>query len=164
MIFSLYLASNNATQSPTTTNCSWLVNWEDLFRIVPKEYQKCRVKYHFVSQTYESSSGISATSRTGYLQANFVSQSQGGVGTGGVILGLISPQAIIQYSTANGVLDYQLIKYDCSTLATKGVEITRPVGTGQFNLQLMTYSSSTPSSSGYDQEYSILLEFDFDEE
>lgn len=164
MIFSLYLASNNAIQSSTTTNCSWLVNWDNLFRGLPSQYQKCRVKYHFVSQTYEGTTGISSESRTGYLQSNFVSQSQLTGITGGVILGLISPQSIVQYSSVAGTPNYLLIKYDCSTLATKGVEITRPVGTNTFNLQLFTYATSTPSSSSYDQEYSILLEFDFDEE
>lgn len=165
-VFSLYLASNNATQNTTTTNCSWQINWDNLFRTLPPEYQKCRVKYHFVSQTYETTIGTSSESRTGYLQSNFVSQSQiSSNGVAGVILGLVSPQSIVQYSsTTAGTLNYQLIKFDCSTLLTKGIEITRPSGVSDFNLKIMTYATNTPSSSGYDQEYSILLEFDFDEE
>lgn len=164
-VFSLYLASNNATQNTTSTNCSWQINWDNLFRTLPSEYQKCRVKYHFVSQTYETTTGISTESRTGYLQSNFVSQSQiSSNGVAGVILGLLTPEPIVQYSSVVDTTNYRLLKFDVSTLLTKGIEITRPSGVSDFNLKIMTYSSSSPTSSAYDQDYCILLEFDFDEE
>jgi hypothetical protein len=174
-VYNLYLATQGATQSPYTSNATWRINWEDIFASLPKteEYKKCLCKFWLQSTTLEATASLEYASRAGFLVANFQSLTQRtSIGTnqfGGTVLGQIAPLPIVQYSTSAtaGSTTYQYVRYDCGTLQTKGVEIIRPTGLADLNIQLYAYpnSASNPAvQSTYDGDYTLMLEFYFEEE
>lgn len=177
MIYQLFLPSQYGTQiGGLTSNMKYLINWDELFRGENYNYKKCRVRYEFVSTTLQNQETTTGSNweyyaRTGYLVANFTGSNQGCVlgknNLGGCVLGTIVPSAPNWPDTAGGVYTYKWISYNNSTLKNRGVEINTPMGTGDLNLQLYCWFSTGathPSLMTYDQDYEIILEFEFDED
>lgn len=179
MIYQLFLPSQYGTQvGGVTSNMRFQVNWDDLFQRKNLEYKTCRVRFHFQSTTLQSTIGPAASgtweyyARTGYLAANFSGAKQATVmpvpRTGrdlyGVSLGIISPNTIMSYTADGSAANVSSwISYQNSTLQTKGVEISTPTGTGDLNLQLYCWYSTTatsPTLMTYDGDYEVVLEFE----
>ncbi len=171
-VYSLYLATQGATQTPYTSNATWRVNWENIFSNLPQEYQRCRVRFNLSSTSLEDTSTgtVQFADRCGYIVANLQSTTQktsfGYTQYGGVVLGQISPLNIAQFTTT-GTTKQSWIRYECGTMQNKGVECLRPAGVQDFNIQLYSYpnsGSNPPILSTYDGDYTLILEFDFDDE
>jgi hypothetical protein len=171
MIYTLYLATQGGTQTPNTSNITWRVNWDNMFSGLPEEYKTCRVRFNLSSTTLEdTSTGIQYADRAGYIVANLVGTKQktsvSYTQFGGVVLGQLIPEPIVQYNTT-GTTKQSWIRYNSGTMLQKGVEVLRPVGTSELNIQIYAYPNSgtnPPALSAYDGDYTLIMEFDFDEE
>jgi hypothetical protein len=173
MIYTLLLTSQNATSNPKTSNSIWNINWDDLFNTnnLKPEYRTCRVKFEINSTTLQSTTATyDYKARNGYLTANFATTNQGTQQgqsiVGGCILGTLSVEPTMYwYNGTSSVNTY--ISYRNSTLATKGVEILTPTGVGALNVGMYCLESTggiTPSLMSYDDEFTLILQFDFDDE
>lgn len=178
MIYQLFLPSQYGRQvNGVTSNIMYDVNWDELFQKENYNYKKCRVRFQFQSTTLQDQTAVAAGeweyyARTGYLTANFSAVNQatarGKSVNGGCVLGIIKPTNIQAYIKNDQLTNsFTWISYENSTLNTKGVEIATPVGTGALNLQLYCWYSATataPTLMTYDQDYEIILEFEFSDD
>jgi hypothetical protein len=171
MIYTLLLTSQNGTSVPTTSNTIYAINWDDLFKKKNYDFRTCRVKYEINSTTLQTTTTLyDYKTRNGYITANFATNNQGTPmnvsAIGGCILGTLSP--IQQMSWYNGTAQTNSwISYRNSTLATNGVEINTPTGVGQLQISFYHLASTgpiTPSIMDYDDEYTLVLQFEFDDE
>jgi hypothetical protein len=173
MIYTLLLTSPNGKANSTTSNVSWMINWDDLFKqnnLLP-ENRKCRVRFEINSTTLQSTTAdYDYKKRNGYLTANFATNSQGtSVGTGivgGCILGTLSVDPNMNWWNGTASVN-TYISYRNSTLASKGVEIMTPVGVSELYISMYCLDNNspyTPKLMDYDQSYTLILQFDFDEE
>ena len=170
MIYTLFLSSLTG-RSSSTSSVTWNINWDDLFKqnnLLP-ENKKCRVKFEINSTTLQSTTATyDYKKRNGYITANLATNSQGtsrdNTIVGGTILGILSVEPTMNwYNGTSSVNTY--ISYRNSTLATKGVEVMTPVGVSDLNIQMYCFNTSTtPELMDYDQSYTLVLQFDFDEE
>jgi len=160
-IYTLYLSTQ--ITSPTSnavvpldksnlSNCSWRVDFDNLFGGKNKEYSYCRVRFNLISNTFTAS--VPATTDwlnySGYLALSLPSSYNANTTTG-TILGMLYP--IDCPITGTGVHCLQV-----STLSEIGVDINVPTGVQQLNVGMINDDAMSYMTTF--QEYQLMLAFE----
>jgi hypothetical protein len=171
MVYTLFLTTQNGRQPTNTSDSYWDINWDNLFNNENHNYKKCRVRFEINSTTLQSTTtAFDYKARNGYITANFATSNQSTSSNssivGGCILGTIAPFPFQSWYTGTSSAT-TWVSFRNSTLDTKGVSIMTPRGTGTLQISLYCFNSTgpiSPSIMDYDNEYTLLLQFDFEEE
>ena len=160
-VFSLYLSTQ--ITSPTAnsivplsktnlSNCSWRVDYDNLFKGAQHEYKHCRVRFNLVSAAFTASTPATTdwTNYSGYIAITTPTMYNAET-TVGTILGLIYPSDCPISGT-------NIHCINVSTMSDIGVDISIPSGIQQLNVQMINDDSMT--LIGTFQEYSLLLTYD----
>lgn len=133
-------------------NCSWRIDWQNLFKGNEKEYKFCRVRYMLIGETFTASTPASNdwTNYTGYLAISLPTSFQSET-TNGSILGLTYPQDC----PITGTGTHCILS---STMGEAGVDINVPTGVSQVNVQMISWTNNQLISTM--QNYSLLLNFE----
>lgn len=160
-VYSLYLSTlittpaSNAVvplSKSTLGNCSWLVDFQNLFRGNEYKYRHCRVRYALSTATFAAS--VPATTDwlnySGYLSISLPTMYNAETTTGAV-LGMI-------YPSDSPITGTNVHCVQASTMSECGVDIVVPTGVQQLNVMMI--NDDQMSIMGTFQEYQLLLTFE----
>jgi hypothetical protein len=160
-IYSLYLStlintpvSNIVVPIDRTVlwNVAWNIDWDNLFRKEQDNYKYCRVRFHLVSNRWNTiGNNNDWNDFQGYLGCNLPS-AYGATTTNGTMLGLVYPRDV--FATSSSTQHCIVI----STMEEVGVDINMPRGNSMLRLYFMksaevAFMAGTP-------EYEIQLTFE----
>lgn len=134
------------------SNCSWRIDFDNLFKGMDKDFKYCRVRFNLISNSFTAS--VPATTDwqnySGYLAISTPTMFNAETTTG-TILGMVYP--IDCPITGTGIHCIQV-----STLSECGVDIIKPTGVQQMNVMLVNDDSISYMTTF--QEYELLLSFE----
>lgn len=159
--YSLYLSTQITTPTSNAvvplnknnlSNCSWRVDWDNLFCKEQMKYKNCRVRFSLMTISFAASTPVSTDwlNYSGYISASLPTMYNADTTTG-TILGMIYPMDCPISGT--GIHCLQV-----SSMGEIGVDIITPTGVSQLNI--MMCNDDTMSLMTAFQEYQLLLSFE----
>jgi len=160
-VYSLYLST--LVTAPTSNyvvplsktalgNCSWRVDFDNLFKGNERKYEHCRVRYALSTQTFAASSPATNDwlNYSGYIAITLPTMYNAETTTG-AILGMI-------YPSDSPITGTSIHCVQASTMSESGVDIIVPTGVQQMNVMMI--NDDQMSIMGTFPEYQILLTFE----
>lgn len=160
-VYSLYLSTQITTPASNAvvplsktnlSNCSWLVDYQNLFKGNEYKYKHCRVRFNLISNTFTASTPATTDWQNygGYLAITTPTEYNAETTTG-TILGMI-------YPTDSPVTGTSIHCIQVSTMSEIGVDIIPPTGVQTLNVMFVNDDAMTLMTTF--QEYQLHLTFE----
>jgi hypothetical protein len=145
--YSLYLSTLSTINAPTNrtnlANCTWNVNWTQIFG---QRTGECNVRSRINST---SIAGLNRDDNIGTIRCSLNSPTSNNYN--GLILG-----------TTEDILDYGVYEYLSLDTTQNGVSCNIPIGNGSFTISFLNMTENTLMTVV--PEYQIILYFDVEDE